>query len=680
MTTTTTTYNIQGKASFRSKISGGACSACVVARRFLLILLLSALLTPLSTLFSACGHDDLVVPEEYPEEKEPPYVELRIAVPLANPSSTRANPMGGEEGNGRERGLQNEDKVHDFNLFFFEDDGGMNGDPDTELKHFYYSFDNSSDNSEEIESVDDGNNDVDPYYGIKYITLKIRYWEDNIENCKKLKFLAVANFGKINNPGSLGKLRDFQLDNPNYKMQSWMKDDVFSRDASKYHHFMMSTAYEAETWYGSGIHSTGANAITDDVKGGYSGTTTLQRLYARLDLWYNNEKNAIPKGDNDKYIPELIYGVVDDKGNILKSGEGEKDFADVYITNVLPVNVMQRPSYLFKKVTNFGETWTDWSKTTLNNKEESGDASLFKWGGKESPFEGPFVGSNGDLPTNYVMERHTTAKVTLKDKNEKNGTPEDVLDNWYGNSACHSIVDAIQPANTNSETDGHFSAYYDITRTASGDDPNYYYGNDTKYPCNHISIIGYANENTHPIDCFHSDYLTGMAFRAVYVPDKIYKNYDSATKTLTEMTDTEKSGFNITDKKIYRYSPSKDRWAKEEAAIYFIDETALKAYEKDHLEDSAVVTEFNAAREPKNNLLGFICYYNLWLRHYNNEGDDPQATYPMEYATVRNNIYRVAVSFSGPGDPEPTMREPDTMKARIFVRKWNYKAESEIVF
>ena len=97
-----------------------------------------------------------------------------------------------------------------------------------------------------------------------------------------------------------------------------------------------------------------------------------------------------------------------------------------------------------------------------------------------------------------------------------------------------------------------------------------------------------------------------------------------------------------------------------------------------HPGDVADITAFTA--EKHGDRWGFICYYNLWLRHYNDVDDanpsNPHAHMPMEYATVRNNIYRVAVSFSGPGDPEPTMREPDTMKARIFVRKWNLRTEN----
>ncbi len=114
---------------------------------------------------------------------------------------------------------------------------------------------------------------------------------------------------------------------------------------------------------------------------------------------------------------------------------------------------------------------------------------------------------------------------------------------------------------------------------------------------------------------------------------------------------------------------------KESESLYFSDYDVMKKYQASHPEDNAVVTLFYAAREPIFNLLGFTCYYNLWLRHYNDESADPQTAYPMEYATVRNNIYRVKVSFSGPGDPTPTMREPDTMQARIFVRKWNLRVE-----
>ncbi|MDE5872221.1 MAG: fimbria major subunit [Muribaculaceae bacterium] len=616
-------------------------------------------LMPLVVLLAtACGHDDLVTDDIYVEETVP-YVELRIAVPLANPSATRANPMGGEEGNGRERGIPNEDRIHNINVFFFK--GNMNSDGETTiLDHLYYNLKDSSDpNNTKLKpntelTADKPQNQTNYYYGIEYVTLKFKCTEDLYSKAEDINFYAVANIGpmQFKEGMKLKELMDIEVD---YYADSWYGAyDEDSRNAEKMDYFLMSTAYDKEYTYGG--QSTGTNKIAKDGKG----TTTLQRLYARLDLWYNSKNNSpdgniIKKGDS---LRELKYQVVDKEGNPLQDENDVIIKNTVYLTNVLPVNVMQKPSFLFKKVTDFEEGWSDWSKSGFTGK------TSFTWGGKESPNDLPTASSPNDKPLNYVMERHT-----LEKDSEGNGS----VDDWYGKTAVSKVKTDIM-----SDANGKLSAYYHATPNSESN-PN--------YNCDHISIISYANENTHPTDCFHSNYLTGMAFRAVYVPEKIYKEYTPATDmqaaVLTAMTAEEKTNFSI-DKKIYRYSPSKDRNAKESDALYFNDKSVLEAYEKDHLDDSAVVTEFDAAREPQNYSLGFICYYNLWLRHYN-DGEDalpsnPHAQLPMEYATVRNNIYRVSVSFSGPGDPKPTMREPDTMKARIFVRKWNYRAESEIIF
>ena len=43
----------------------------------------------------------------------------------------------------------------------------------------------------------------------------------------------------------------------------------------------------------------------------------------------------------------------------------------------------------------------------------------------------------------------------------------------------------------------------------------------------------------------------------------------------------------------------------------------------------------------------------------------------MEFGIVRNNIYRVQVSkISGPGTVKPDPRNPEYLKAIIYVRKW----------
>lgn len=595
---------------------------------------------------TACGHEELVDQDIHVDEEPSPYFELRIAMPEGVDSSSRSNPMGGEEGNGREQGVLNEDKIHDINVFFYiEEEGkGMDSDGKTNIiKQIYFNIDNPGDNlnsrlwqtEDEETGSDKDKEDYYPYFEKKYLVLKFKCTDSEMKQVEKtgLNFLVVANMGYMQEISTLGALRsyDFSTD----RESAWSKKfDEFSKNASNMDYFLMSTAYnKSYSYYGQ---PTGTNKIEKSDKE-YKGTTTLQRMYARLDLWYNETANAVKDGEN--VVNELKYSVNGADGNM------------VYLTNVLPVNVMKSPSFIFKKVTaDESKVWsptnnTVWDKASLDGVES------FSWGGKETPTD--LVQSvDGDLPTNYVIERHTNDK--------KAGGVTGDFDEWYGSSALAKVRENIAK-----DDNGKFSAYY------HGSQKRGYY--DPASDCDHISIISYANENTHPTDCFHSNYLTGMAFRAVYVPDKIYT--DAALKVLDNAVQS------FDGMKIYRYSPT--AYAQEERrSLYFTDRDEAVKYSQAHTEDLAIITEdgsgFTALKH--DGKWGFICYYNLWLRHYNNESGDPTENYPMEYATVRNNIYRVSVSFRGPGDPTPTMREPDTMKARIFVRKWNFREEDEIIY
>ena len=642
-------------------------------------------LLPLVVLLAtACGHDDLLPPDEYVEEVTP-YVELRIAVPLANPYGTRANPMGGEEGNGREHGVLNEDKIHNINVFFYiegvDEKGkglGMDSPDDTKIiRHIYYNLDSSSDtqNTPEVTLKPDVDNNPPDYWDKNYIILRFECTQADIDQITAsggINFVAVANTGKLQftEGKTLGWLRNLELYEDTPTWQIWR--DAFSKNATEMDNFLMSTAYNNDSRCGTNkiVPSTTGNVTT------YSGTSTLQRMYARLDLWYNNsadvaKNNVVKDGEN---IKELKYQIVDkDNANVANTF--------VYLTNVLPVNVMLTPSFIFKKVTNTNESWSTtnpiWDKANLASVSE------FSWGGKESPSEGPFTGTSyKDLPTNYVMERHTNSKLV------GGGSSTESLTLWYGNTRTAEVKNKI--ANT---ANGNLSSYYSGSPASE---------TTINYDCNYISIISYANENTHPTDCFHSDYLTGMAFRGVYIPANIYKSYDEneddgeTTTGLTPMTDDDVTGLSISSgtngTKIYRYSPTagKSQTQLEKESKYFIDRDVAEDYAKAHPGEMGIITAYNAI---KHNVkaaegtdvtkLGFVCYYNLWLRHYNDENDaksDPHPHLPMEYATVRNHLSRVELDFRGPGYPEPTMREPDTMKARIFVRKWNYKEEPTINF
>ncbi len=610
MTAKTKTYSIQGKAFSQQEFRWGACSACVLARHILTLFLLL-------TLFPSCGHDDIIMPDDNTVSTTP-YIELRIAIPFANSTATRANPMGGEDGNGREQGISNEDNVHDINVFFYKGELGLNGSETTKIEHhMFFNIDNmlDEDNSPLLEGTE-------PVFDKHYLILKFSYAGKIAELGEGTNFAAVANIGNLEgaNIKTLEDLRKLDVSNLS---NTWSTTyDAYSKDASQMDYFLMSTAYN-DNYRGSG-----SNKIEKGSEGNFTGTTTLERMYSRIDLWYNKKTNA----GNVENAVELKYAIPDDDG---------KECANVYITNVLPVNVMKTPSFLFKKVTGNLNSWN------LSKLKEQNSNSLINWAGRET------LDENG-CPANYVLEPHTT------DKSTDGKTLETDLKKWYGNTAKSTVIEKIKRDNTDPDTDGHFASYFQMDRLPAGNDPD--------YGCDRIAIISYANENTHPVDCFHSNYLTGLAFRAIYVPKTVYKD-----EKLTPMSEDEMA------ENIFRYSPSVQEGQTEGKCVYFSTYKAASDYRNAHKEEVGIITQFDSCL--KNGKLGFHCYYNLWLRHYSDTDDaskaDPHKPLPMEYATVRNNIYRVSVSFSGPGDPEPTMREPETMQARIFVRKWNLRNENE---
>lgn len=72
---------------------------------------------------------------------------------------------------------------------------------------------------------------------------------------------------------------------------------------------------------------------------------------------------------------------------------------------------------------------------------------------------------------------------------------------------------------------------------------------------------------------------------------------------------------------------------------------------------------------------GYHCFYTYWIRHLDNYKSTSMGV--MEFAIVRNNLYRILVSnVSGPGDPVPVIN-PDTpdegetyLKVIVNVKPW----------
>ena len=78
-------------------------------------------------------HDDDMKCQHYTADGVPfAYVGLNISAGNAN-QVTKANPTGGEEGDGREEGVRDENVVSTITAFFFESDKGINSDASTPI-------------------------------------------------------------------------------------------------------------------------------------------------------------------------------------------------------------------------------------------------------------------------------------------------------------------------------------------------------------------------------------------------------------------------------------------------------------------------------------------------------------------------------------------------------------------
>lgn len=549
-----------------------------------------------------------------------------LRVPTDSPGC-RDNPMPGEDGNGREQGILNENKVYDVNIFFFVGDGLNPADASVSVSGVYISDMSSA----EVEAED---LPFEKKYTIKVPSGSLS--SSVLNGSTTVSFATVVNAGRDLSKqfSTLADLRSY-----NGFDAAW-QNSAASHNAGNCDRFVMTTAYDADAdglvRIGNQNRKVGSSRLvkSESALGAdepeWHGETTVQRICARIDLMYTQANiggttlvDGIPQNNS---INHLLY-IVPESGS------------KVHISNALPVNVMQKPSYFLTRVTEAIPTsWTENSLGTI------------KWGGIETT-------SNGSpaAPNNYVIEPRTL---------EKEGAVSDVtLAEWYGDSRAANVANSIKSIYSGSMDD-----YY------SGKLPTAEPGFD----CTHNTILGYANENVQSQGQFRSEYITGIVFRATYQPAKwsIYRDGVLTSKVLPDWTEPSvpsdwagpANWTAMSDKSFTRYMPTVrgTNVVKDTEALYFASDAEARQYAADHPEDFATLTRYQNGD----------CYYNLWLRHYNDESADPQQTYPMEYAIVRNNIYRVALTFSGPGEAAPELREPDTMKARIFVRKWNLRQET----
>ena len=284
-------------------------------RKYTYSVVILILLTLLIPLFGACIYNDYSNCVDNEEGGAVLHISLSISVLGEDSGSTRAAvPNGGEEGDGWQYGLENENRLHNFTVFVLDHNNTINSPGSTLFLGSRYFSD------EDVARVDS----IRQYYlRLKnYDVLKdvltydftipiVNYLPREITP-ESFRFIVIANKGDLTQSfTTLGALRDAMPD------ATWaVNNDTAER-------FVMTN--ENDQYYGSGI-GTEENPIRMHV--------TIERMAARID--YNPEGAHLTDGG------QLYYDI--------KASDNATTLATLYIDKMAIVNACQKPSFYIKRV------------------------------------------------------------------------------------------------------------------------------------------------------------------------------------------------------------------------------------------------------------------------------------------------------------------------------------------
>ena len=336
--------------------------------------------------FASCASDttsDLPLPSKDMKA----YLQIKVTVDGSGDTraSRAAGPQGGEEGNGRETGLDNENKVNSLTVLLYKSDkDDLSDDATIDYVYTFTGLNKETTSSGKDATYTTGPREIDAAIVDKnYHVIVIANADDMTSKCKGQKIKDV---------------RDLQM------------SKVCTRDAdiTKFSNFIMSSKKDAMIDFTKEGSETNPYVVNVDI----------ERLAARIDIIPNATYNGTDKG--------YYYNVMD----------GTNVVGGFKLESVTPTKVMTKGEYLIKRVssnaavsavTYFGLETKDaankatnyvvcpWSKDrtglTLSNAE--GPASLYNV--KETTSTSTAV-EEASYILDYVMENTTT------DNKEDNST------------------------------------------------------------------------------------------------------------------------------------------------------------------------------------------------------------------------------------------------------------------
>lgn len=216
----------------------------------------------------------------------------------------------------------------------------------------------------------------------------------------------------------------------------------------------------------------------------------------------------------------------------------------------------------------------------------------------------------------YVVDNYFGAKNRY-DMTSESYTDDAFNTAWFGDGKAYQ---------TNPETTAYITLPTSTTATA----------------------LAYCMENTMPQTKQLNGYTTGIIFKAVYVPNKVWTA--TSAGVLTQVDYTAGDSF-------YRYGD-----------MLFETTTDITNYA------GSTITASDYQTYTGDGTIGATCYYKYWIKH-NASSTNMDI---MEFAIVRNNVYKLSInSVTGLGDPDDTItpteedeKEEMYMDVLVNILKW----------
>lgn len=580
-------------------------------------------------------HDDDMKCQHYTADGVPfAYVGLNISAGSAN-QVTKANPTGGEEGDGREEGVRDENVVSTIIAFFFESDKGINSDASTP-----------------IVARQSWLSSAFTYKGnTQYTTDPIEV--EHLQVGHTYDVLVVTNvnptFGMDVN--TLGELRNMTTSD------IWKYERDWTCNDERYIHtkFVMASADAGNKLF---IHN--ANSSTNPA------TTSLinvERLSARVDYQARGSEGE-------------AAGVYTVKDKTTNAEIGKAKILGAMLINTLNATAS---SYLFKHVTKENEDFTTGAIDYLGLETVKGGNVATNYvldpksreGKYKADFEPvtyyPNIGyANLDWSQKILTE---SCVAGLKEDYKCIGYPKENVNRVGKRTHTTGVVFQARFTPTGfTEGDTYFERNGKIFATLEAMEQAYDgTGLSWKYITGHITDDGkdiwddvttWEELRTEIIARIKVDDPAG--YRAWLVAKSKNKEgtLDDATKKNLRWD------WYVTN--FLRYSVSGGKAT--------VDVGASDGFTRNLLHQASGVATYKKG----------ICYYTYWIKHANDQ--DPsndlvkgksEGGGVMEYAIVRNNIYKLRVmSISTPGGDIPGDR---TVNVNVLVENWDPLNREDIV-